>query len=224
MAGHTINSGVIARVAPQLERFINRQILGIEPDPDHWPIPHDVASLSVNGGFTLTDEAGPTMILGCEFTPKRLRRRTVTGAHAYRFEENLEYDCGWRLCDAAARFIRREMAGAINYVTTVPPPDTFGQVRVLPWLAQRLANLLQVDYLPNLFVTSGPLAVHPDLVRRPALPLAEMFRLNPECPARLDGARILLIDWRRHSGRTLLTLTRMLRRKGAEVARFAWLG
>jgi len=75
-----------------------------------------------------------------------------------------------------------------------------------------------------MFVTAGPLAVHADSVRRPTLPMTEMFRIEADHASRLDGVHVLLIDWRRHSGRTLLTLTRMLRRKGAQVVRFVWLG
>lgn len=224
MAARKVNTGLLARVAPQVERFINRNILGIEPDPDHWPAPPDCGSLPVPDGITLADDAGETLILGREFTSGWPHRRTVIGAHAYRFEENGEYDCGWRLADVASRFIRMHSASNFDLVTIVPPPDTFGHVRVLPWIAKRLAQMLEIAYQPELFEAAGPVAAHPDLVRRPTLPLTEMFRIGNANVARLKGARVLLVDWRRHKEKTLLTLARMLRKKDAQVTRFVWLG
>lgn len=223
MEARTVSVGLVSRVVPQLERFINRQILGIEPDIDHWPPPPDVGSLPVPAGLILSDEAGQTLILGHESSATRPRRRTVMGAQAFRFEKNLEYDCGWRLCDVAARFIRRHTDEPFDCLTIVPPPDTFGQIGILPWLAARLAQSLGISYQPDIFETTSPLAVHPDASRRATLPLTETFRIGRAHAGNVKDARVLLIDWRHHSGRTLLTLTRMLRKKGAEVVRFVWL-
>jgi hypothetical protein len=220
----TANAGLLARVAPQAGRFINRNILGLQPDPDHWPMPHNAGSLPVHRGITLSDDTGQTLILDHEFTRAWPRRRTAIGAHAFRFEENSEYDCGWRLADVASRFLRRHGTPKFDLAGIVPPPDTFGHVRVLPWVARRLALLLGSSYQSDLFETTCPLAVHPDRVRRPALPLTEMFRIGNASITQLKDARVLLIDWRRHSGKTLLTLARMLHKKGAQVVRFVWLG
>lgn len=224
METRTVNAGLVTRIVPQLERFINRQILGIEPDPDHWPAPPDLGSLAIPAGTFLSDDAGQTLILGCEYSSGWPRRRTVIGAQAFRFENNHEYDCGWRLCDVAARFIRRHASDDFNLLTIVPPADTYGQLRSLPWLAGRVAKSMEIPYLPDVFESVGPLAVHPDALRRPTIPLTELFRVADSHAPRLKNSRVLLIDWRRHSGRTLLTLTRMLCGKGAAVVRFAWLG
>ena len=224
MHAPSVNGGLLARVAPQAGRFINRNILGLQPDPDHWPMPHNAGSLPVPTGITLSDDAGQTLILDREFTRAWPRRRTAIGAHAFRFEENSEYDCGWRLANVASRFIRRHGTPEFNLAGIVPPPDTFGHLRVLPWAAQRLTQLLEIAFQPKLFETAGPLAVHPDRARRPTLPLTEMFRIGNTSATQLTDTRVLLIDWRRHSGKTLLTLARMLRKKGAQVVRFVWLG
>ncbi len=224
MCALTANVGLLARVAPQAERFINRNILGLQPDPDHWPMPHNCGSLPVPEGMTLNDDTGQTLILDREFMSTWPHRRTTIGAHVFRFEENSEYDCGWRLADVASRFIRRHGGPEFDLAGIVPPPDTFGHVRVLPWVARRFAQLLKVSFQPDLFETTCPLSVHPDRQRRPALPLTEMFRIGNASITQLKDARVLLIDWRIQNGKTLLTLARLLRKKGAQVARFAWLG
>jgi hypothetical protein len=211
-------------MAPLVERFVNHHILGLQPDPDHWPVPHDVGSLPVPTGTTLSDDAGRTLILANEFSPTWPRRRTVAGAHAYRFEENGEFDCGWRLTDVAARFLRTRFPRAFDLAGIVPPPDTYGVRRVLPWVAERLARSLDIPFEPVLFETTCPLAAHPDRTGRPTRPMTGIFQINDTLDVRLKDSRVLLMDWRRHSGKTLLILARMLRRKGAEVVRFAWLG
>ena len=95
---------------------------------------------------------------------------------------------------------------------------------MLPWVAERLTLIMDIPYEPSLFETACPLGSHPDVSRHLPLPLTEMFRINDACVSKLENARVLLIDWRLHSGRTLLTLARMLRKKGAEILRFTWLG
>ena len=218
------NSGRLAHVAPQVERFINRHFLGLQPDPDQWPAPLDLNRLTVPAGIVLNDETGQTLILSHEFMPAWHRRRTAVGAHAYRFERNGEYDCGWRLAGVAARFIRRHGHSALDFAGIVPPPGAYGSRRVLPWVAERLARTLDIAFEPSLFETACPLGNHPDVTKRLLLPLTEMFRINDAYDSKLANARVLLIDWRLHRGRTLLTLARMLRKKGAEVLRFTWLG
>ena len=68
MHAPSANAGLLAHVAPQAGRFINRNILGLQPDPDHWPMPHNAGSLPVPTGITLSDDAGQTLILDREFT------------------------------------------------------------------------------------------------------------------------------------------------------------
>jgi hypothetical protein len=211
-------------MAPLVERFVHRHILGLQPDPDHWPVPHDVGGLAVPAGMTFSDDAGQTLILANEFYPTWPRRRTAIGAHAYRFEENGELDCGWRLADVAARFLRDRCPRGFDLAVIVPPPDTYGCRRILPWVAERLARVLDIQFKPALFETACPLAAHPDRTRRPTLPITEIFQISHTPDVPLKDARVLLLDWRRHSGKTLLILARILRKCGAEVMRFTWLG
>jgi hypothetical protein len=212
------------RLIDRAGRFVNRHVLGLQTDPDFLPQPSDCASIPVPLGFSAGDDAGPVWILDKEYLPAWHHRRTVVGAQAYRFEYNEEYDCGWRLADVAARFLRMQVGGddpAI--VTIVPPPAVYAPVTVLPWLGTRLSQLLNLRFAPALFDVACPLHAHPDTIRHPRLPLSEVFRISGEAGVDLEGQRVLLIDWRYHQGRTLSTLARLLRRRKAEVVRFAWL-
>jgi hypothetical protein len=219
-----IRTGRIASVGPDLERFLNRYVLGQQPDPDAWPRPRDIGRLPAPTGIETVDDDGCTLILAREFIHGWPRRRTAIGAHAYRFERNREYDCGWRLADAAARFLVAKEAVPVDLVTIVPPTNTHGSRQVLPWVAQRMAELLGALYEPNAFIAVCPLAKHPDIAQRLKLPPAEVFRMNDAVKPALDGQRVLLTDWRRNRGKTLRLLTRRLGKHGADVIRFAYLG
>lgn len=224
MATLPVKTGLLGRLAPEAERFIYRHILGVQPDPDHWPQPDDVGMLPVPNGIVLTDKAGRTFILDREFSELWHHRRTAVGAAAFRFAENGEYDCGWRIADVAARFVERCDPTAFDCVTIIPPPITFGQTRILPWIGARLAQILNVANEPSLIETTAPIAAHPDLARKPALLTNEMFNISQATAPYLAGSRVLLIDWRYHKGHTLLAIARMLRKRGADVTRFAFLG
>jgi hypothetical protein len=220
----TIGTGLIAHVVPDLERLLNRHVLGVQPDPDAWPRPRDIGRLPTPTGIETVDDDGRMLILAREFTHAWHRGRTAIGAHAYRFEQNREYDCGWRLADVAARLLAAEEATPIDLVTIVPPPDTYGRRRVLPWIAARLADLLDAKYEPNLLSTVCPLAKHPDIAQRLKLAPTDVFRINDTVNVPLDGQRVLLTDWRHYRGKTLRLLSRLLGKQGADVIRFAFLG
>jgi len=218
-----IRAAVIERLAPEMERFLNRYILGLEPDPDHWPEPPDIGSLSVPSGLPREDEFGLAWTLDPEFIPNPIKRRTVIGAHAYRFTHNREYDCGWRLVDVTARFLRAQDAEAIDLVTFIPPPPVFSHVDALGWSAKRLAGCLGAEFAPCLIQSASPLTVHPDTVARPNIPLAEMYTLSPTHGLSLAGRSLLLLDWRWHRGRSITTVGRLLAHHKAAVTRFTFL-
>ena len=207
-----------------IDRFVNRHIFGLQTNPDSWPPPSACDSIPVPSGTNVSDDAGPAWILQDEFLPAWHRRRTVVGAQAFRFEHNEEYDCGWRLADVAARFVRAR-TGAVDpaIVTMIPPLTVFAPVPVLPWLGTRLAQLLNARFVPELFEVACPLHVHPDQPSHSRPPLSTLFRIHPDAGISFEGQRVLLIDWRYHQGRTLSTLARLLGRRKAEVTRFAWL-
>ena len=213
---------VASRLVPAFERFANRYLLGLQPDPDIWPEPANLKSIPVPPGIALEDSYGPTWSLDREHVPAWHRRRTTVGAQAYRFSHHTEYDCGWRLVDTATRLLDRKDIGSIDLVVTVPQPLAFGRTHLLEWLGQRLAAAMEARFVPNLFTVTTPYSIHPD-VRRPALPLAEVFTLGDTPDVPLDRMRVLLIDWRFHRGRTLTTLARKLTQCDATVARFTWL-
>ncbi|MEW5874600.1 MAG: hypothetical protein AB1752_05390 [Candidatus Zixiibacteriota bacterium] len=218
-----IRAAVIGRVAPEMERFLNRYILGLEPDPDHWPAPADIGRLPVPPGIPQIDEFGSAWTLDGEFITTPIKRRTVIGAHAYRFTHNREYDCGWRLVDVTARFLHAQGIDEIDLVTVIPPPPVFSPVDALGWSAKRLAGCLRAEFAPCLIQSASPLTVHPDTVARPKIPLAEMHTLLPTHGLSLAGRRLLLLDWRWHRGRTITTVARLLARHKATVTRFTFL-
>jgi len=219
-----MKAALINGFIPRAGQFVNRHVFGLQPDPDFWPRPSDCDAIPSPLGINAGDDAGPVWILDDEFLPTWHHRRTVAGAQAYRFEYNEEYDCGWRLADAAARFLR--MAGGGNdpaIVTVVPPPAVYAPVPVLPWLGTRLSQLLNSRFVPELFDVACPLHVHPDAPSHSKMTLNAMFRISGDIGINLEGQRVLLIDWRYHQGRTLSTLARLLGRRKVEVVRFAWL-
>ncbi|HSG98411.1 MAG TPA: hypothetical protein VLB27_00075, partial [candidate division Zixibacteria bacterium] len=68
---------------------------------------------------------------------------------------------------------------------------------------------------------AGPIARHPDDLRKlPVIP-AEFYAIAPEFEWRKKV--ILLCDWRWHRGQMMTIVSRRLARAGATVLRFAWL-
>jgi hypothetical protein len=201
---------------------VNHRVLGLAPDPDTWPEPPDVASLQVPEGADYSSDLGPAWSLDSEFTRAWHRRRTAIGAQAYRFEHNEEYDCGWRLVDVAARFLpRKQLDQHIDLVTLIPPPPVYARVPVLAWSGERLALRLNTEFLPELLIATAPFGTHPDLAPRLPVPLGELYRLDDSAFVR--GKTLLLIDWRWHKGRTMKTITKLLRQNGTHVVCFTWL-
>jgi hypothetical protein len=213
---------VIGRVAPELERFLNRHILGIAPHPDHWPPPPDCARFAVPSGYDVSDVTGAAWVLAHEQMRSWHHRRTTLGAEGFRFARNGEFDCGWRLADVAARFIRTRISAKFDLVSMAPQAPGFRSAQVLPWIAERLAHTLEVRCAPNLFASACPFAEHPDVARYLAVPVTSLFTISAETDTTLNGASVLLVDWRRHTGRTLRALAQLLRRCGATVIRFTW--
>ncbi len=213
---------IAKRFVPAFERLANRYLLGLEPDPDIWPKPANTNSIPVAPGIPREDSYGQIWSLDREHSSAWHRRRTVAGAQAYRFSHNTEYDCGWRLVDAAARFLDQNDIGKIDLVTIVPQPLAFGQAYRIEWMGQRLADVMGARLVRDLFTVTVPYSIHPD-IRRPAFPLAEVFDLADMPDVSLDRTRVLLLDWRFHRGRTLATLARKLTQCEATVVRFTWL-
>ena len=156
-----------------------------------------------------------------EFTPHWPHRRTVIGAHAYRFEENGEYDCGWRLVDVAARFIRSRSLPQFDFVAIVPPPQVFHAVHVLEWAGERLAASLDASFRPDLFIVSAPLNDHADRLTKLPVPWGGLYSLSR--PEIVFNKKILLVDWRWERGKSLWALSRLLRDAGSTVVCFAWM-
>lgn len=218
-----VRSGLIANITPDLERFLNRHVLGIDVAPDYWPKPRDIEELPIPEPIDITDAAGPGWILAREFHANGMKRRTAIGAQAYRFAHNREFDCGWRLADCAARFIRTRAETEFACVTILPPANIHRANEILPWLAVRLAGELNTACLTDLFTAVCPLAAHPDIARHLPVPSTNVFVVNDKSPVHLNGVRVLLLDWRFHSGRALRAVAGMLHRRGAEVTRLVWL-
>lgn len=227
-----MKAGLAAHAVLGLERLIFRHILGLQPDPDCWPVPIGINRLAVPQGIDTADALGPVWSLDAEFMRAWHHRRTPIGAHAFRFEQNGEYDCGWRLADVAARFLQEhDRSDGLTMLTIVPPAPVYRRVSVLPWLGRRLAELLRLQYVPDAFDMTRPLPGHPDSVfgvnrdaaSRPKITLDELYRMPDETVSQFSNQRVLLTDWRLHAGRTLTTLTRLLQRHNAEVVRFTWL-
>lgn len=215
-------TSVFGRVAPRLERFLNLHILGLRPDPATWPEPRNIGQLAIPEGIDRSDTHGPAWILAAEHTAAWHRRRTVIGMHAYRLAETEDYDSGWRLVDAAYRFLTARLEEhPADLVTIIPPPPVYARVPMLEWCAERLAQRLDTLYLPTLFEATAPIGKHPDLAHRlPVIPV-DFYRIAE--PITFRDKTVLLADWRWHEGRMMTILARRLVRAGAVVVRFAWL-
>jgi hypothetical protein len=202
---------------------VQRSVLGVTVDPETWPEPSDVATLPVAAGIAHPNPIGPAWSMADEFRDGWVRHRTVIGAQAYRFAVNGEYDCGWRLVDAAARFLRSQVTESrIDAVAIIPPPPVHHSVAVLPWAATRLALRLAAAYTEKLLVPVAPYGEHPDTARHLPVPLGELFTIDASL-IRPD-MQILLADWRWHRGRTLTAVGVKLREMGVRVIHFTWLG
>jgi predicted amidophosphoribosyltransferase len=213
---------MITRLREGCRRIVSRHVLGLAPDPDTWPEPRDVGALPVPAGVDHSSDLGPAWSLDREVTPAWHRRRTVIGAQAYRFEHNGEYDCGWRLVDAAARFLSvRQPDQQFDLVALVPPPPVYAPVSVLEWSGERLARRLNLGFHPAFLAANAPVGTHPDLERHLPLPISELYRLSEPAPIR--GQTLLLLDWRWHKGRTMKTIAKLLRQNGANAVCFTWL-
>lgn len=204
-----------------LQTLLYRHVLGLVPDPETWPPPPDVSSLPLPSGRERTDETLHGWAMSPEFAPGWPQRRTAIGAQAYRFTTNGEYDCGWRLCDLATRFLTIKSPEKCDLVIPVPTPPIFTPVEPVEWLGQRLAKSLAATFRPDLVALSAPLADHADRLRHPPLPWGDLFRLTR--PESVFNRRVLLIDWRWERGRSLKAIQKLLRHAGAEVVCFSWL-
>jgi hypothetical protein len=210
------------RISTRIERVLYGRILGLAPDPETWPPPDNVSSLPVPDGLEKFAENLSGWVLEPEFGPRWPRRRTVIGAHAYRLEENAEYDCGWRLVDVAARFLRPRLLSHPDIVSIVPPPQLFQAVHSLEWAGERLAHSLDSTFRPDLFTISAPLNGHADRLAKLPAPWGGLYGLAR--PESVFNKNILLIDWRWEKGKSLWALSKLLRDAGAPVVCFAWMG
>ena len=148
-------------------------------------------------------------------------KRTVIGAHAYRFDINGEYDCGWRLINLAGRFITANAASPHDILATVPPIPIFRPISTLEWAGERLARDMNCTFRPDLIGVSAPLADHADRLRTPPVPWGDLYRLNR--PESVYGKHVLLCDWRWEKGKSMTAMSKLLRHAGAEVVCFAWM-
>jgi len=223
---------VIGRLSDDVRLFLDRHVLGLQPDPETVAPPRDVSAVVLPNGIDRSDANGPAWILEREHLAAWPKRRTAIGAQAYRFERNAEYDCGWRLVDVASRYVRarhavplrtdeRQTVSHFDLVTIVPPPLVCARVSALPWLAQRLAAMLHAEYRDDVIRVNAPYAQHPDMVARLPVTPTELFAID-EARA-VSGRGVLLCDRRWHSGRTMTILTKLLARHGAGVTRLTWL-
>lgn len=214
---------VVGRLSGSLERIVYAGVLGLSPDPDTHPEPADLHSLPLPAGIDRSTDDIPAWALEPEFQNRWPWRRTLIGAHAYRLEETGEYDCGWRLADLAARFLRSRLAQQDwHLVATIPPPPVFTKTPVLEWTAARLARILNAHFRPDLFEPMAPIHQHTDRLRRHPMPLVDLYPIGQ--PKSVFQKRVLLTDWRWEKGRTMLTLAKSLRHAGAEVCCLTWLG
>ncbi|MBI3873310.1 MAG: hypothetical protein HY304_09570 [candidate division Zixibacteria bacterium] len=218
----TTRTAVIGRIMPSLQDFLNSHVLGLATDPEFWPEPDDVGLLPVRSGIDRSDEHGPAWVLDYEYQTRWPRAYTLLGAQAYRFTQNADYDCGWRLVDVAARFLSEKMpADGVDMVVSVPPPATYSAVAAILWAGKRLAMRLGAEFSSDLLRPSVPLGDHPDRQRRLPVPLGELYRLDESIT--ISQRRILLVNWRWDQGRVITVIAKLLRRQGAVAVRFAWL-
>jgi len=218
---HHVNTALVQQLGYRLERLIARHTLGLMPDPVTWPMPLDIDSLPLHKGLEKSGEKFTGRVLDTEFLDRWPHRRTVVGAHAYRFETNGEYDCGWRLANLAARFIQAETMQPYDLLITIPPPQVYRSVQTLEWSGERLARLLDCIFRPDLISLSAPLSDHADRLTKLPAPWGDLFRLNR--PESVFNKRVLLCDWHWEKGKSMTAVSKLLRHAGADVLCFAWL-
>ncbi len=218
---HRVNRSLVQQIGARLERLIARHTLGLTPDPATWPMPADIDSLPLHTGIEKTGEKLIGRVLDAEFLNRWPHRRTIVGAHAYRFENNGEYDCGWRLANLAARFIQTGAVQPHDLLITIPPPQVYRSVQALDWSGERLARLLDCTFRPDLVGLSAPLSDHADRLTKLPAPWGDLFRLNR--PESVFNKRVLLCDWRWEKGKSMTAVSKLLRHAGAEVLCFAWI-
>lgn len=216
-----MHTDLIHKLGVRVERFVVRHALGLMPDPESWPEPADASALPMPVGMEKTAENLRGRVLDREFCPSWPHRRTVIGAHGYRFEENGEYDCGWRLIDLAARLLRSQIDPPPEILMIVPPAPVFRPTSALDWSGERLARKLGCTYRPDLLGTAAPLADHADRLTKLPAPWGDLYRLNR--PESVFGKRVLLCDWRWEKGKSMMAISKLLRHAKAEVVCFAWM-
>jgi hypothetical protein len=218
-----MNSSLLARVGKGMDRLAHRYLLGESPNPENWPPPDDVHALALPVGLNKSDDETTAWVIAKEYTEDWTHRRTPIGAQSYRFVENGEYDCGWRLADLAHRFVAAHAANTTwDIITIIPSPPVFTPTPVLEWTAERFARELGARFRPDLFTMAAPLRDHPDRLRKLPMPLADLLILSH--PEFVFAKKMILADWRWEQGRVMTVAAKLLRRAGAEVFCLAWLG
>jgi hypothetical protein len=204
-----------------LQRLVYRHILGLTPDPETWPVPADRDSIPLSSGIEKSGEQLHGWVLEKEFSNGWPRRRTIVGAHAFRFLTNGEYDCGWRLVSLAERYIKGKPGAQIDIIIPVPSPQIFRPVADLEWTCERLSRSIGATFRPDLVEVAAPLMDHADRLFKRPVPWGDLFVLTR--PESVFNRRVLLCDWRWERGKSLTALTKLLRHAGAEVVCFAWM-
>lgn len=216
-----MSNNLIHQFGVRVERFVVRHTLGLAPNPETWPEPTDVASLPQPIGIEKIAENLRGHVLEHEHVDTWPHRRTLIGAHAYRFEVNSEYDCGWRLVDLASRFIQSQGEPSPDILLIVPSVPVYHATPCLEWASERLARRLGGVYRPDLIQTAAPLAEHADRIAKLPAPWGDFYRLTR--PESVYGKRVLLCDWRWEKGKSMMAISKLLRHAGAEVVCFAWM-
>lgn len=212
---------LLRRIPIQLERLTHRHILGLTPDPESWPAPHDRDSIPLPSAIEKSGEQIRGWVLDREFAGHWPKRRTVIGSQAFRLDTNGEYDCGWRLVSLAERLLKNRLESSTDIVIPLPPPQIYRQVPCLEWSSERLARSLGATFRPDLIEVSAPLMGHADRLRKLPVSWGDLFMLTR--PESVFNKQVLLCDWRWERGKSLTALTKLLRHAGAEVVCFAWM-
>lgn len=218
MSPHSTHA--LSRLSERIERVVYRHVLGLQPDPETWPQPENVSALPLPIGIAKSGENLQGWVLEKEFTASWPSRRTVIGAQMYRFEENGEYDCGWRLVDLAGRYLESLALPKLDIVMIIPPPQVFQSVHPLEWSAERLARRLGAAFRPDLAVVAAPLNDHADRLTKLPVPWGGLYSLSR--PEFVFNKTVLLADWRWEKGKSQWALAKLLRDAGAKVVCFAW--
>lgn len=221
MSGGTLHESFLQTIMRRLERVIGQRVGGVAPDPESWPPPGDCDRLQLVPAVEKSFDDMRAWVLGHELQGDWIRRRTTLGAQAYRLESNGEYDCGWRLVSLAARFIQSAHERRPDLLIPVPRAQVFSPVDALDWCCSRLASSVGATYRPDLIALSAPLSDHPDRLSHMPVTWGELFRITR--PATVFGKHILLCDWRWERGKSMMALSKVLRKAGAEVVCFAWM-